>query len=515
MSGTRGEIGVRGYLRRTWLIELLVLLCLGVLASRVHLRAVDRAQALGLPAGWNLIANPNGLVTTGPAYTFQMGDTEYETVSPGTPLVPGLGYWVVAPSASALPLGAGMPAATLLTNPGQFIMAGNPSGLFPAVVSGADVLLTYDPARGGYQQDLSGVLAPGQGAWALSFAGTPITIVAQGTSTATCSTAETGSACPVNGACPQGYPVAITADAAAHPQPQPGDPALQGTPVLCFNDISQALTAGYRLAPQTRLILPGPVSATVSNMRFTVLQAMLESPDAFMARVLASGDQLCTGCDVSGATAIVTVQYGIENLNRPATLASTGTFVSAHSPAESSPSYFLLQSQHAVDPVHNGVPVAGAISGVFTRSPFASIDQVNWRLDNPLIDASSGIPQPHGPSVLFELDFRGPRVGQVLAYGGGSAPLPPYSPYGSVPPVLTSGGPTTSAPAAGAAPAPGPAPAVPANTPAAPAAAGASAVSNPAPVAGGISVPSAAATATPAATATASSGANPNAPFTR
>src|SRR5207248_8525864 len=142
---------------------------------------------------------------------------------------------------------------------------------------------------------------------------------------------------------------------------------------------------------------------------FTVLSALLESSDAFMARVLASGDQLCVGCDVSGATAVVTLQYGVENLNRPQTLISTGTFVSAHDPKEFSPAYFLLASEHAIDPAHNGMPVAGTVSGVFTFSRFADIDKVDWRLDNPLIDISGGIPQPHGPSVLFELNFRGPQ----------------------------------------------------------------------------------------------------------
>jgi len=312
---------------------MLAFLCLFALATRVRLQPETAVQALGLPPGWNLIADPGGIVTSGPAYTYQIGDAGYETVPAGTPLVPGLGYWVLATSRSAVPLGAGSPAATILAPAGQVVMVGNPSGILPAAVHGADMLITYDPVNG-YHQVTNGILTPGQGAFALSVAGGQIQLDAQGTTAAICSTAETGSACPVGGACPQGYPVAITQDGAAHPAPGPGDPALQVTPVLCFNAFSQALGAGYQAAARTRLRLDGPVSVTTSDMRFTVLSAMLESPDAFMARVLASGDQLCAGCNVAGATAVVTLQYGVENLQRPPTMFSAGQFVSAHDPRE-------------------------------------------------------------------------------------------------------------------------------------------------------------------------------------
>jgi hypothetical protein len=423
----------------------LALLLLGMVVSRVQLHAIDQVQALGMPSGWNLIADPNGMVTTGPVYTYQIGDAGYETIPAGTPLVPGLGYWVMATTQSAVPLGAGASTATILAPAGQMVMVGDPSGILPAVVTGADLLLTYNPMSG-YHQVTDGILSPGQGAFALSAAGGQIHLDAQGTTTASCSTAETGSACPVGTSCPQGYPVAITADAIAHPAPGPGDPALQALPVLCFNAFSQALAAGYQAAAPTRIRLDGPVSVTTSNMRFTVLSAMLESPDAFMARVLSSGDQLCAGCNVAGATAVVTVQYGVENLNRPPTLFSPGQFVSAHDPRELSPAYFLLASEHAIDPAHNGVPAAGSLSGVFTFSKLADISEVDWRLDNPLVDSSSGIPQPHGPSVLFALNFRGAQAGQILAYGGGSSPLPPYDPCQCVAGTSSTASPTTKPP---------------------------------------------------------------------
>jgi hypothetical protein len=392
------------------------------------------AQALGLPQGWNLVAVPNGTVPGDGALTLQANDTGYETVPSGTPLVAGLGYWVFAPNQSAVPLASGASTANITAPAGQFIMVGDPSGILPATVTGADVLVGFDPAHG-YYQITNNMLTPGQAAFALSVTGGRVVMQAEGTSNTSCSTADLGSACPVGGACPQGYPAAVTSDALAHPAPGPGDPAVAGTIALCFNDISQALSAGYQLAPATRITIQGPVSATTSSMRFTVLSAMLESPDAFMARVASTGDHLCSGCDVSGATGIVTVEYGVENLNRPPTLVSTGSFVSAHAPQDSSGSYLLLASQNSVSPVNNGSPIVGSVSGVFAHAQFGDIDAVDWRLDNPLIDASGGIPQPHGPSLLFELNFRGPNAGIVIPYGAGSAPLPTYTPGYSIPPV--------------------------------------------------------------------------------
>jgi hypothetical protein len=413
----------------------LALLAVLVIAGSPREWSGEEAQALGLPQGWNLVAVPNGTVPGGNALTLQANDTGYESVPAGTPLVAGLGYWVFAPSRSAVPLSAGASTANITAPAGQFIMVGNPSGILPATVTGADILVGFDPSRG-YFQITNNMLSPGQGAFALSVAGGRIVMQAQGTSKASCSTAELGSACPVSGACPQGYPAAVTSDTLAHPAPGPGDPAVSGTIALCFNDISQALSAGYQLAPATRITIQGPVSATTSSMRFTVLSAMLESPDAFMARVASSADRLCSGCDVSGATGIVTVEYGVENLNRPSTLISTGSFVSAHAPQDSSGSYLLLASQNSVSPVNNGSPIVGSVSGIFSHAKFGDIDAVDWRLDNPLIDASGGIPQPHGPSLLFELNFRGPNAGIVIPYGSGSAPLPTYTPGASIPPAL-------------------------------------------------------------------------------
>jgi hypothetical protein len=59
---------------------------------------------------------------------------------------------------------------------GQFVMVGNPSGHLPALITGADSILTYDPAIG--YQPVS-ILQPGQGALAYSASGMFITITPQ------------------------------------------------------------------------------------------------------------------------------------------------------------------------------------------------------------------------------------------------------------------------------------------------------------------------------------------------
>lgn len=129
-------------------------------------------------AGWNLISAPQGTVISDaaePLYTFQAGDSDYETVPSGTPLQAGVGYWArfSQPTTEYYLSGNPRPAPVTVTAPaGQFIMVGDP---FPtnATVSGADRVLTYDPQLG-YQSTTT--LHTGQGAWVLSANGGTITI---------------------------------------------------------------------------------------------------------------------------------------------------------------------------------------------------------------------------------------------------------------------------------------------------------------------------------------------------
>ena len=429
----------------------IAILALGGALSTGRLHLSQPAQAMPLWAGWNLIADPGGIVTTSPAYTLQQTDQNYETLAPGQPMAAGLGYWVPSNTYAGLPLGAGQPKATINAPAGQFVMVGDPSGIFPASVSGADELWGYDPRNQWIQLDPT-ILFPGQGAFAKSYDGGQILLTGVGSNGATCSTADSGSACPVAGACPAGYPVAVTNDALAHRAVGQTDAPVGGPIAVCFNDISQALAAGYQAAPLPRIVITGPVTASASGISVTVMQATLETPAAYMARLANSGLQLCGGCDVAGATAVVTVEYGLSNIGRAPTYVSTGYFVSEHRPTDQSPSFYLSSDEFEVDPVHDGSPTGGTVSGVLAHVPFSLIDQVEWRLDTPLIDNNPFIPQPHGPSLAFELDFRGPEGGQVLAYGQGDAPnranpIGAPLPYPTVPPAATA----TAVPAGGAA----------------------------------------------------------------
>lgn len=126
------------------------------------------------PAGWVLVGGPTGTVISGnvgPLYSWRAGDPTYEVIPPGTSLTAGMGYWAyftVGGSATFPPI----PLATTVSTsvplpPMQFEMIGNP-GTTPATVSGADVVLIYQPG-GGYQQ--TNTLPPGRGAWAMSYAG--------------------------------------------------------------------------------------------------------------------------------------------------------------------------------------------------------------------------------------------------------------------------------------------------------------------------------------------------------
>lgn len=130
-------------------------------------------------AGWNIVAGPSGQTFTtavgGTLFTYQAGDSAYETLSSSTPITAGRGYWayysapttVTISGTSTLPYTVSAPA-------GQFIMVGNPSATNTVTVSGADVLYTYDPIAGQYTTATQ--LKPGQGGWVFSNAGGTVTL---------------------------------------------------------------------------------------------------------------------------------------------------------------------------------------------------------------------------------------------------------------------------------------------------------------------------------------------------
>jgi hypothetical protein len=121
--------------------------------------------------GWNLVAGPTGATVNGGSgamYSWQAGDTQYQTFGPGTTLQAAQGYWAyfTTPGSVSLPP-SGPQTATVQLPASSWVMIGNP-GTAPVTVTGADVVYTYNPT-GGYAPTTT--LQPGQGAWAISIFG--------------------------------------------------------------------------------------------------------------------------------------------------------------------------------------------------------------------------------------------------------------------------------------------------------------------------------------------------------
>jgi len=125
--------------------------------------------------GWNLVAGPAGDQISGASsslFTFQPGDTAYETLSAASPLQAGYGYWSQFPGITTVTVPASGTTPTYRSIPaGQIALIGNPFSR-PATVSGASLVYAYDPVRG-YQTTT--LLQPGQGAWAVGTGG-PVVI---------------------------------------------------------------------------------------------------------------------------------------------------------------------------------------------------------------------------------------------------------------------------------------------------------------------------------------------------
>jgi hypothetical protein len=116
--------------------------------------------------GWNLIAGAPGQIvtgTTGTLFTFQPGDTNYQSLPASAPLQSGYGYWAQFPAPGSATLLPGGSSVYRSIPPGQAALIGNPFSR-PATISGVASLYTFDPVRG--YQTVS-VLQPGQGAWAV------------------------------------------------------------------------------------------------------------------------------------------------------------------------------------------------------------------------------------------------------------------------------------------------------------------------------------------------------------
>jgi len=128
-------------------------------------------------SGWNLVAAPDGTVISGAGgslFTFQPGDTSYETLPSTSPAKAGRGYWAYFASnvTQMLPLTTSGSVSVNLPA-GTPILIGNP-GSSTATVSGATTVSTFDPASNNYVSTMT--LKPGQGAWAESDSGGTVTI---------------------------------------------------------------------------------------------------------------------------------------------------------------------------------------------------------------------------------------------------------------------------------------------------------------------------------------------------
>jgi hypothetical protein len=136
-------------------------------------RAAKERAEWTLPAGWNLVSSVDGATfSTTPAelLTLRPGDGgAYESVDPNRPLNAGWGYWAYfarstifsAPKSTGRPYQVTAPA-------GEWVMLGNPDGLLPALVDGADLVYSFDPGQG----YLSGrLILPGRAVFAVSLSG--------------------------------------------------------------------------------------------------------------------------------------------------------------------------------------------------------------------------------------------------------------------------------------------------------------------------------------------------------
>jgi PKD repeat protein len=136
------------------------------------------APVVRYAAGWNLVAGPAGTSfpqALGLLYTWQPGDTTYESLGPTAGVQSGAGYWAYFPQAASVSLtGVSSDTAIINLSPGEVVLAGNPSATATVTIRGADSAMTYDPANRSYRSVQT--LAPGAAAWISVGAGGAVTL---------------------------------------------------------------------------------------------------------------------------------------------------------------------------------------------------------------------------------------------------------------------------------------------------------------------------------------------------
>ncbi|MGI8971538.1 MAG: hypothetical protein ACR2HB_12670 [Dehalococcoidia bacterium] len=171
------------WLNRCLLTGAVVALLLGFCVPSTALRAQTSGALVTYSAGWNLVALPPGseaAATPESLYHWLTNADAYQTISVNEETRTAVGYWAYFAAETRVTLAPGGAGAyQFQARPGHYVMIGNPSGASPALVTGADACYSYNP-RMGYQQGTT--LTPGEGAWAISLNGGPITITPQGES---------------------------------------------------------------------------------------------------------------------------------------------------------------------------------------------------------------------------------------------------------------------------------------------------------------------------------------------
>jgi hypothetical protein len=164
--------------RRLAIMALATFLAVGVrgLAAQTPAEPCP-SEVTTYPAGWNLIAGSGvpAPVGVGPLYTLQAGDNAYESIAPASVLDPFKGYWIYfsQPTHVPFPECGTVLFDTIPLPPGQWVMVGRPFNLFGGALRGFDLLYRYNPATQTYTRDVN--LTPGEGGWALSYAGGTLT----------------------------------------------------------------------------------------------------------------------------------------------------------------------------------------------------------------------------------------------------------------------------------------------------------------------------------------------------
>jgi hypothetical protein len=178
--------------RGSFLRGLLVVSLLAVSAATVGVRQA-RAQTpndtiITALVGWNLMAfggttsyaNAQPSALTSPLYTWQPGDTNYQTTDLQH-LVAGQAYWLYFSSKYSFPVSnANSLYRAVTVAAGQCVMLGNPSAKAAARVAGADAVSVFSTYQNTYLQQ---TLVPiGRGAWACNRSAVPenVTISDQG-----------------------------------------------------------------------------------------------------------------------------------------------------------------------------------------------------------------------------------------------------------------------------------------------------------------------------------------------